>query len=527
MPQLNTEANNLTDALEPLPADEPVLTKSRAGTKCGVKGFLATENRLTPDEVQTWVNDGGNYGFALGPETRLVVVDVEEEKALPDEAAPIRKKHALLEWRSPHGGLNWLVRATASAYELLKPFHQKKVDVDGDGQHEVELLTKVHALGPGSVLDHEHCKLGKAGCPGEGRSAYKLEASNPGAVVLDINGAQALLDALGVDPNEKQDTYAARQDWELPKYNSGFADQGEAVLRMIQHEYPAAFKTLMGLLQGSTDGYGELLVNGGSVDRSLQELVALTRLHEAIVYLENEGGEQARAVTRATFERYVTSHPRTDDGQVRKWLRRGEAYKRDRLSRAVSACDRGGFQRLLNRRSSDEEEWQYWSGDYALPTYGHVHFSLDLLTGVFDVDPEEPDVDGLRGTAAAIYEFDLDTEKLTELVENPPTPVHGITRGGPGEIPPKAYPTKSKVVEVARILDGEHNEEASYGKALNRLRQRGVAVLACVEEGVDYRYYPAHLPDPPEAEYVQTGGEKREPETAGTEVTESRLFTDV
>lgn len=514
-------------ALESLPTSEPVLTKVVPGRKRGVgEDFNAPENRLTPKEAREWVSDCGNIGFALGPDTRLVVVDVEEVGALPDEAVLVREEHALLEWESGHTGYNWLIRVTPDAYDLLDGV-RTKIHLDGDGDHEVELLTNSHALGPGSVLGHEYCDEGKRGCPGEGRSAYELKATNREADDLGVTAARRLLEALGIDP-EEADTSAVGHKWdgELPEPDDSLADEGELALRTLQQKATPAFNVLSDLLSGGTGRYEDLLVGEYGIDRSLQELLALTRLYGAIRHLHDvEDEERALAITRATFESYVRESQYTDDDQRRKWLTDGEDYREDRLRRAAGGYDLGKFQRFLNLNPV-EDEWQRWIGDYSKATYGHVRFALDLLTGEVHLDQEDPDLDALRDLAAVLYGFDLHAEKLSELLEIPPSSVHGITRGGPGCIPPDAYPTKSEVVELARELDGEYNEEGSYGKALIRLRQRGVAALACVEEGVDYRYYPARLPGPKDACWVKCGGEERKPEPAEPSESNPRIVTD-
>lgn len=509
-------------ALEVLPADEAVLTKARPGTKEGVgTDFNAREHRLTPKEAREWVSNGGNRGFALGPDTRFVVVDVEEIGALPAEAAPVREEHALLEWESPHGGHNWLLRVTPDAYDLLDGV-QTQIDLDGDGEHEVEVLTKSHALGPGSVLDHEHCDEGKRGCPGEGRSAYELAATNPEADDLDVAAARRLLEALGIEPDE-EDTSAVGHKWdgELPEPDDSLADEGEVALRTLQKEATPAFNVLSSLLNGKNGCYEDLLVGEHGIDRSLQELMALTRLFGAIRYLHGvEDEERALAITRATFESYVRESQYTDDGQRRKWLTAGEDYRNDRLRRTV-CCDRGTFQRFLNLNPA-EDEWERWSGDYSGPTYGHVRFALDLLAGELHLDPENPDLGALRDTAAVIYEFDLDTEKLSEPLENPPASVHGTTPKSVGCVPPEAYPEQHEVVAACQILDPSRHED-THEEALRRLRRDGIAAQARV--GRKYVVYPSRLPDPSEACWVKCDGEKRQPTPEAGE-SEPRLVTD-
>lgn len=524
--------------LDFLSTDTPLLTKTRSGTKKGAgAGWKDPENLLTADEAWQWIENGGNVGVGLGLDmgggSKLVVIDVEEEGALPGTVELI-EEYAQAVWESPHGGLNRLVAATPGAYALLDDV-KTKVDLDNDSEYELELLTDGHSLIPPSVVEHRDCRDSKDGCPGEGKGWYRLVDTNHDADAMTEDIARELLDQLDLDPDEGQvtDSDGSDGDYELPDVDESLADVGEAILEELQTKSIQAFNSLMGLLQGGTGGYDDRLLDGGRIDRSLQEVKVLTRLHEAIVYLGKEEDKRAEAITRSTFERYVSEHRTTDDGQVRKWLVRGEAYRKAQLGAAVDDCDHGKFNRFLNRDPRDEDRWRSWTGDYSDVTYEVVRFALDLLTG--KLDPFFKNADDLRDTAANFYRLDLDEHGLRELLEPSPPPVQGTTpnsralQGDSGYVSPADYPSPSEVAEIARLLDEQENSQDSYEEALRRLRGEGLVKLARV--GRQYAVYPELLSDPPDACYVQCNGEKYEPDespdtgTAGEEDGETRAVT--
>jgi hypothetical protein len=191
-----------------------------------------------------------------------------------------------------------------------------------------------------------------------------------------------------------------------------------------------------------------------------------------------------------------------------------EDYHRDRLCRAIKACDRGAFERFLHRDPTTDEQ-DRWTDVYSWITRELVHFALDLLAG--ELEKFYDDADDLREWAAVGYRLDLDRAILEELLANPPAPVQDTTRGVSGYVSADNRPTKGEVIEMARTLDAEHNERATYETALRRLRYDGLAAMACMKKGVDYCYYPARFPDPSEAEYVRTGGEMYESKRSATQ----------
>jgi hypothetical protein len=179
------------------------------------------------------------------------------------------------------------------------------------------------------------------------------------------------------------------------------------------------------MLQGGTGGYEELLYGDEKIDRSLQELMTLSRLHGVVRYLMGEVGDRAEAITLSTFERYVCEHQMTEDGQVRKWLTEGDAYHRDRLQRAVEGSNRGKHERFLHRDPSPDKE--RWTNTYSQVTRELVRFSIDLLVG--ELEMFYKDAEDLWETAAVLYHLDLDPDTLQALIENPP-PLCKIPPGG-------------------------------------------------------------------------------------------------
>lgn len=294
----------------------------------------------------------------------------------------------------------------------------------------------------------------------------------------------------------------------LPEYDEKLADVGEEVLRTLQREATSAFNSLSDLMCGKTGSYDDLLREDDEIDRSLQELMALTRLYETVVFLADEEGDRAKTITRSTFERYVRNHPITDDGQPRKWLNRDETYRKERLQRAICCCDRGKFNRFLNRGPRGQSKWQTWTGEYSWVTYSKIRLALHLRVGWLNDFFET--IEDLCETVATFYQHDPNEEALRDLLDThiPPTTVHGTTPNS-GCVPPEDYPSPSEIAQTARQLDERDNKKGTYEEALRRLRREGMVKLARV--GRQHVVYPSRLPDPPDACYVKCEGEKYEP----------------
>jgi hypothetical protein len=530
------------------PINGPCYTRVQPESKKGVEGYNDAKKLLSPAEARSRLDRGKNVGYALGPvtddDTALVVIDVEEVHALPNEAARLVDQHAVVTWSSPHGGRNRLLRVTLAAHDVLDTA-DTKVHVTDGGDHDIDLLTNGHAIAPGSVINHEECKSSKERCPGQGTGSYDYVATNPDAEPLDRDDASELLDTLDHQP-DATDTRSVQSsgDYELPDVDDELADVGEAMLQTLQESATPAFTSLIGLLRGGDGGFEDLLWidtdTGRCMDRSLHDLVTLTRLYETVVYIGHEDGKQAEAIARSTFERYVSEHNATDDHQVRKWLRRGEAYKKDRMKRAVEECDRGKFQRFKHRNPIDDER-ERWTNETSDVTDGIARFALDHLTGnvpemeVTDFDDSD-DVAHLRDMIGVLYSIDVGVGKLRELyTSSPPPPVQDVnpstegTASGSHRGSNTCRPTKREWLRVIQILDPSRQVGYYKKRVTHDLQKRGdVKQAYCPERpnGERYVYYGATLSDPEDARYVRTNGEKREPEEPPSEDGAPQVMTD-
>lgn len=449
--------------LDVLP-DEEVLTHVKPLSKHGVDGFL--DNRITPAQAQAVSQAGSNVGIALGIEVDgeiYVAFDVEEEGALPDEVTNLVDDHALATWISPHVGRNRLVSVTPDAFGVLEST-KTGIDLDGDDEDELEILTSGHSLIPPSTIDHGSCKSSKP-CDGSGWDSYELTEFDPEAPVLTEGTAREILELLGLDPDG--DTSTGRnpsegashssegsqyEDYELPDPTESHRQKGQEVLHTLKRQAGISFNILVDLLKGG-DGKERQSISDWEnwkregvhqsriwlktedgewvMNHSTQEEITLSRLYEATRFLAQEDHEEAKAIAVATFEDFADEKPEARGGRTRKWLRKGDLYKKSTLSNAIDRCDRGKFQRFLNRTVTpikDEEDEEDDEGprddgeNSLLIGRGRSHVTdemplaaLKILTG------EWTSVEGARFEAALHHGLDLDPESLDEaLTQYPP-----------------------------------------------------------------------------------------------------------
>jgi hypothetical protein len=494
---------------------------------------------MTAQEAREWVRQGGNVGIKLGDvesdDWTPLVVDVEEAGGLPDHATKMVERYTLAVFESPHGGRNRLILVTDDAYYRLDDV-KTKIDLDSDGEHEVELLTSVHALVPPSRVNHSNCKNGKDGCPGHGVGQYELAEWSPNADVMTEADAEELFTALGMNPDTRANGSTTTDGWDGddPDPDPALVDEGEAVLRTIQKVNGASFLALVGLLRGGTGEWADALTKGSSIDRSEQELRALTLFYQSAIELADLEETRAEDVAVATFQEYASKNPYTDDQQVRKWLQRGSEYQKDLCSRAFGDYDFGKFQRFLNltTREPDSENYREWTDEYSKTTYSAVRVAVEYLSGELG---SRLSTENLRHYVAERYGFDIDSDIAEEMVETdplalPPTPVLDTHPPQSGVVSQRAYPTRKEVVALAQLLDGERdNSDESYRTALGRAKKEGVLVMAyCPDypEEEQYVYYPYYASDPDAARWVRTEGEKRHLENESHSESISTSVTD-
>lgn len=313
-------------ALSVLPTGKRLLTKARRGTKQGEgKHYLEPKNLLTPEEAQTRVINGGNYGFRLGnipnQDWVLAVFDVEIANALPEPVSQWVDRYALLQWESLHNGSNRLIKATPEAYTLLDQL-PSEINFKDDGRTELEILTpeRAHALGPGSVVEHCHCSKQKP-CDRNGEGYYRLENLSQTAPVVDTEEVEYLSNKL--DSKTTIQTQTSQSEAEVEGSNKtstnidssleGTNDLDTRILRRLERAEEFEFGDQFVALKE-----GRYKDAGFPNDRSEAEC----RLVEILAWLFDDDKQDVKqAMTAICLE-----HPQTDAG-IRKWLEREEKYR--------------------------------------------------------------------------------------------------------------------------------------------------------------------------------------------------------
>lgn len=510
-------APSTSDNLSVLLPDKPLLTKAERLKKTGGRGWNRSKNLITPEQAKERRQRGLNYGFALGRGCdgwKLMAFDVEQAGVLPNEARALIDEHAIVTWNSIHTGRNRLIKATEDAFEFLdslKTGYDYLTESPGD---DFEIQTSGHAIAPGCVIAHKFCKDSKEDCPGTGRDTYEQVTSNPIAPNLTEDVAREIVEALGIDKTERTPSREHTLSGDVPEYNDTDIATAETHLRTLQRDYGYAFYDLSDRLNGGTGTkQGLRLCNGELIDRSATDFVTVSDLYGVMVVLGQEPEQRARELAYAYYSHRCESAKFGKDGRIRKWLEMNETYRQSRVKWAVEMFERENFCRWLNRGNTDSDRPERWTGDYSDTTYKSLRFALKLLSGDLPVDYDNLAPAKLQEIALTFYGLDVDRDTLADVVsplQSPDPRSKGITPLV-GCISPSAYPTKGRVIEVARRIDEGHNKDGTYGEALNRLRRDGVAVMACLKRGDDYRYYSPGVPDASEAEYVRTNGEKRPP----------------
>jgi len=502
--------SDVSHPLNVLPEGEPLCIPITRGSKRPERtGWQKPENRISPVHAIARVKGGGNYGLAVGCGTdefgKLVVVDAEENGVLPPEAQTLVNDHALMSWDSPHGGHNRLLRVSEDAFQILD--WKTKVSLTDDAGHDVELITGVQALGPGSRINHNRCDDTKQTCPGEGTGRYELRTTNPEAPLFTESKADRLAELLGIELEAGSETTSPQNDVTDPNYDYDKTDvaYARACLTEMQSDATVAFKCLMGRLQGGTGFKNGLRLPESGIDRSQVDLVTASDLYGVMLrYGDEVGEERSRELAYAVYSNYCTEHVWMKDGRPRKW-NRNEAYRQSTIEAAVEYFDNKQFSRFLNKeRIGGRDEY---TDDYGKVVYGVVQFAQNYLVGKLPIDTEDDIVDQLSELASC-YGFTLERERALALYEEHPLCNNSTpSPGSAGCLPPEKYPTKQEVVDAAQILNPTRSRD-SHDNTLKRFRRDGAFTMACMKKGVDYRYYPSELPDPEEAEFIRTGGEK-------------------
>lgn len=304
----------------------------------------------------------------------------------------------------------------------------------------------------------------------------------------------------------------------------GKVESAIRAIELVDHVGSQAINSLSDLLDGQIGGMGGLEHEDDLFQERKIDLEALQLLYGVLIYMDEPPTEAAKLAyigywhyCQQSGDRIFTHYP--------------EGYRIDRLRRAIDGFDQGSWYRWLRwDQNSEEIGRSRWTGDYGDVCYNIIAALVDIGCG--QLAPEE---------AVRQYQIDLPTDSDTIIglwqgknfchPDTPPilgsdSPSYGDTTlsngkalddslSDHGDISDRRYLQMSSLIEVATTIDSR--SESSFKNVVRRMRRRGDLKWAEIEQGVDYRIYPPHLPDPPQANLIKCTGEEYEPDKARSE----------
>lgn len=517
----NKKIRHIESTVNALPTSERLFTKVKPRTKEGEgTDYLESENLLTSEEAVQRVRGGENIGFRLGHEisdNRVpVTLDGDDPSLLSEEVIRWANKYAVVEWSSLHDGNNWLIFVASEAYTILDQI-KTKIDVDNDGEHELEILTDNHAIAPGSVVEHKHCRATKS-CDGTESDIYESLETALNVPVADESAIKELLTLLDVPLDGEDHTDASPHDpRELPSVNDDLVAIGEAHIRDFQTSATGlAFDDLMDLLNGGTGTIDGLRHDNNTIDRDKADLEAIWMLYGIMRYA-GESSERAYELTHAVYTHYCNEAKYIKDrtGRPRKWVdeREGDEYRKNRLNRAIEQHERHGSRwlRWMRRKSPSggSDVPRRFDGERAELVYDAVLISLYTL---LYSEPSGPDAREVLELWADARDFALPDEYT--IPSSPHPPGHKVCTPLGSSDDTRREPTAKEVGRLANAIDPSR-KESTHKEALRELqREYGQVKMAYCpsrDNRLRYVYYPARMPDPEDSIRVKIGGEEYDP----------------
>lgn len=432
----------------------------REGTKKPIGEWKDEENRVSLSEAP--------QNYAVYPSGGLAFIDIDDEEKAPQQL--LDRTEGTFTVDSPHGEHRWIL-----VDEEIPNVRREWGELRATNQYVV---------GPGSILTE--CKHGC--CTPDSPGKYTIQ-NDSDPQQFDKDELKEWIGGFERDTPDEENGEVNTDS--LPEIDEGKLQYAEKVLKELQRESTPLFNCLMDRLNGGRGDMGDSLTKDGrKIDRSRSDFVTVGHLYGVLL---NHGlsHERSKELARHTYTHYSRENPYTKDGQPRKWVTRGNEYRRMILRHAIRQFDETQFRRLLNR--SNTTNW----GDYSDITYSFASFVIDWL--IEGYDPE------LAQEVAGFYGLGIEVAELQVVQHHM---YQGTPRGSTGGLQCE-YPTPKSVREVCSALD--RNGESTYRRVLKRSRKDGNLKLACLEEGVDYRVYPADCQDPPGAEWIRTDGEEYQP----------------
>ncbi|MFC4438267.1 MULTISPECIES: hypothetical protein [Natrialbaceae] len=308
--------------------------------------------------------------------------------------------------------------------------------------------------------------------------------------------------------------------------------RGEQNLRDWQGEGETqAFNDIMGLLCGGTGTIDGLYRDDSNEKQYKVDAEALWLLYGIMRYV-GENPEDAAKLAYIVYYHYCEE----SDGD-RRFVNWPERYRQEQLLGAIDNFDRNRWIHWHRRNhpdGRDKDDWEYWSGDYGSVGYDLVLAMVDIGCGLAD-----------RELASQTY--DLDLPELSDIRDtlsiSQSNLFHKIPPGGSSgrscDSSDCGYPStqtvQEAVVEADESTGGDPLDSSSVKTIRQRLQRKGALKVAELKKGVDYRIYPASLPDPQEANRVWFEGKEYEPDVSeeddaesddGEQETEAKIMTD-
>jgi hypothetical protein len=412
----------------------------------------------------------GNYGVYAGYGANeeggcLFIPDIDDYNGDLDTES-LKQLPNTLTVESPHGGRHPYFKVEGPILEAVK----KETGVYNPDMPWGETRFKgMLVVGPGSQIEpgeHGCDKDWCDSCADEDGGYYRITQDLPIATI-HTQDVLALIES-DYEGSSTSGTADSESDFEgvIPEVKK--ADIPNADGEGVERIYAAASEFVTDAAESEAKETWHDLMAGrylqqdyecedGSADRSAAEFALFNFAYGISREHANMPKEEAIEAVGQFITHVCEKNGWTKDGQHRKWKMNPGRYRERIATKTV--------------QNYDEYRWKAWrdsigfSGEYGGTRYRNLIRAAGVLSINGDYDPER-------------------------------------------------YPDKTRLCEFARKLETNSISEDSYRRATSKLvNEHGKLKKACIEEYVDYRYYPVEAPDPPEAEWVEISGEKREPET--------------
>ncbi|PHQ38091.1 hypothetical protein DJ69_13470 [Halorubrum persicum] len=426
----------------------------KEGTKSAYNDFKQKSNRRDLEQ------NLGNYGIlAKGP---LHFIDIDDPDEAPNDLLKKTVDTFCVSTPSEGGEHRYVVSDTP-----LPNIKRDWGEIRSDNQYVV---------GPGSSI------------PDYG--SYTIENDAP----IQSVAKDELEDWIGGFDKDTEEGYSEDIDIESLSEGGERLNTAHDVFSKLQSDSPAFFTDLMDRLNGGRGGMGNSLnkEDSNEIDTSRLDFVTLEHLYG--VFKEyGKSHNESRGLAGEVYGYYSNQTPFTKDGQKRKWVSRDKGYKHDMLDNAIRQFDQSLFNRLLNQRNNDKRKFN----EYSEITQNYVDFVMNWLIEDWDIDTAKD--------MAQVWNLEIDRGDLEAVCK---TPMYQDTPRPLSEGKETEYPSPHAIRKICSELD--RNTEETYRRAMKKMRKKGSIKLACIKEGIDYRVYPADLPDPVDAEHIRYNGEKYE-----------------